>query len=384
MHFIFALYKYFPFGGLQKDTLRMAEEARSRGHHCTFFTTEWQGTPPAQMDLHLVEANGWTNFGKMLHFEKLLKQFLHDTPHDASLAMNRFAGCDWYFVADYCQATWLPHLHSRLMLMLNPRYRAYLAMERRIFQPGSPQKILYITPSQMTEYQKAYGTEPERFFLLPPGMNPACVRPADAEERRLQARQKLGLAKDEILLCNIGANLAVKGGARSLEMFASLPRAWKERCRLLLVGEAGTLPELAQRLGISERCFFPGTSTEVPSFLLASDLMVHPAIQEPTGTILIEGIAAGIPVVCSQVCGFENYVRAASGRVVPEPFSPERFRELTIDALQHLPELTRLDREYAAKTDFTSRARVAIDLLEHTHDTTWLASQAIQLRNPNA
>ena len=43
MRFAFALFRYYPFGGLQGDTLRIALEAIRRGHEVTLFTTDWSG-----------------------------------------------------------------------------------------------------------------------------------------------------------------------------------------------------------------------------------------------------------------------------------------------------------------------------------------------------
>ena len=49
MRFAFALFKYFPFGGLQSDMLRIAECAAARGHEVTVFTGAW--------DLNLLAMN---------------------------------------------------------------------------------------------------------------------------------------------------------------------------------------------------------------------------------------------------------------------------------------------------------------------------------------
>ena len=46
MNFAFAIFKYFPFGGLQRDMLRMAEAAVRRGHRVTVFASSWDGDPP--------------------------------------------------------------------------------------------------------------------------------------------------------------------------------------------------------------------------------------------------------------------------------------------------------------------------------------------------
>ena len=62
MNFAFAIFKYFPFGGLQRDMLRMAVCAAGRGHRVTVFTASWKGEePPEGIQVRILKARGWTN-----------------------------------------------------------------------------------------------------------------------------------------------------------------------------------------------------------------------------------------------------------------------------------------------------------------------------------
>ena len=38
MRFALAIFKYFPFGGIQRDLLKVARECRARGHEVCVFT----------------------------------------------------------------------------------------------------------------------------------------------------------------------------------------------------------------------------------------------------------------------------------------------------------------------------------------------------------
>jgi UDP-glucose:(heptosyl)LPS alpha-1,3-glucosyltransferase len=40
------LYKYFPYGGLQKDFLLITKELLSRNHDIKIFTRSWEGSSP--------------------------------------------------------------------------------------------------------------------------------------------------------------------------------------------------------------------------------------------------------------------------------------------------------------------------------------------------
>ena len=48
----FVLFDYFPFGGLQRDCLRIASLCAAAGHEVTFFTRSWQGELPGNMQVN--------------------------------------------------------------------------------------------------------------------------------------------------------------------------------------------------------------------------------------------------------------------------------------------------------------------------------------------
>lgn len=365
MNFAFAIFKYFPFGGLQRDMLRMADAAVRRGHHVTVFTSSWEGDPPPEgVELRLLRTTAWSNHGRARQFETLFGA--QSGGFDARFVFNRMAGGDFYFSADNCLAVEFPRKHSALVRMFNPRYRTFLKQERAVFDPASSTRIFYIAPRQIADFRKVYRTPEERFLYLPPGMNEKCRRPENAEELRSRKRAELGIAADRIMLILVGSNFRLKGGFRVIEALASLPESLRERCVLYFVGRAsdGGCAALAKRLGVADQVVFTGGRMDVPELLLAADLMVHPSRNEATGTVLVEGIAAGLPVLCSEECGFSNFVRDAAGLVVPEGAPQSVLNTMLAEALPRLSELSARTRRYAETADFYRRADIAIDALE--------------------
>ena len=51
MQLAFILYKYFPFGGLQRDFMRIALECQQRGHHIRVYTLIWEGEIPEGFEI---------------------------------------------------------------------------------------------------------------------------------------------------------------------------------------------------------------------------------------------------------------------------------------------------------------------------------------------
>jgi UDP-glucose:(heptosyl)LPS alpha-1,3-glucosyltransferase len=66
--------------------------------------------------------------------------------------------------------------------------------------------------------------------------------------------------------------------------------------------------------------------SDIPRFLLGADLLLHPAYNENTGTVLLEAVVAGLPVLTTAVCGYAHYIGDAdAGVVVSEPFEQARL-----------------------------------------------------------
>ena len=373
MKLLLALFKYFPSGGLQKDTLRIAEEAIRRGHDVTLLTTSWEGTPPPDgLEIAICNVNGLNNHRRMDDFARKFLETKNLYDYDVTLAMNRIPGADFYFVADSCMATWMPQKHSQLALRLLPRYRIYLEHEAAICASDSPTTLLYIAPFQKRDYQKTYNLPDCRFTYLPPAMDDRCRRPSNAAEIRSRMRRELSLQDDETAVIQIGTNLWRKGVDRVCETTRALLDQ-KRNVRLILVGgdKAEDVQKLVSKYGIEKHFTFLGTRSDVPDLLQAADIMLqaadimlHPAREEGAGNVLIEAIAAGLPVVCTDVCGFSHFVHDAGCPTITEPFSQDAMNKSVADAIDQLPQLTEKVIAYAQTQKFSGRAEVALDTME--------------------
>ena len=374
MRLLIALYKYFPYGGLQKDTLRFAREAARRGHQVTLLTTDWQGDRPTDANLSIqftAPIQAWTNTGRMDEFARRVEEFRRQGSYDVTLAMNRIPGADFYFAADSCFARYLKRKHWPITLAISPRYRAVLRQEKAVFAPEAHTKILTISEAQVREFQEEYGTQPERFVPLPPGMDEACLPPPpdQATQIRKATRQQLGVKDDEFLLLLVGTSFLRKGADRAIAAVAALPDELRKRTHFALVGNnpPEKLYSFVKNLPILPNFVHPIPPQEhVSEYLLAADMMVHPAREEGTGTVLVEALACGLPVVCTAVCGFAPYVAAAGCPVIPEPFAQNALTAAVAEALPRLAELRLRVASYAATQDFCGRSRAAIDLMEQS------------------
>ena len=356
------------WGGLQKDTLRLAEELHARGHQIDVFTTEWEN-PPDFINVERVKVSGLSNISRMRKFSDAWCERLGRGGFDVSVAMERVPDADFYFAADSCMKSYYESKYPKWLLRIHPRYKYILYKERRVFGADSHTTVWYISRFQKEDFQREYGTPDERLISLPPGMNPKCVRPeSDVEVARIrrEIRAELKIAEDDIVLVIVGSNIMRKGMDRLFKAVAELPDGWRNRIRLLLVGnlDGHEIGKIAEQEALSGQYLLTGARNDVEKLLLASDLMVHPAREEGAGSVLVEGIASGIPVICTGCCGFSPIVDEAAGLVLPEPFSQDALNAMLLNALENLPSLASTTLEYARKHDFTSRQKVMADCIE--------------------
>ena len=188
------LFKYFPFGGLQRDFLKIAESCIERGHQVKTYAAAWQGKTPAAMNVSILPVRGFTNHGRVESFAAHLKKRLDSGPFDAAVGFNKMPGLDLYFASDPCLAAKAALKHP--LYRLFPRYRTYLRLEQAVFAKESKTEILLLSESEKVLFMKHYGTPEKRFHLLPPGIPEDRIAPHDANRIREQFRYELGLLPD--------------------------------------------------------------------------------------------------------------------------------------------------------------------------------------------
>jgi len=355
MKLAFAVYKYFPHGGLQRNLLRIAEGCVNRGHTVDVFCLKAQ--PGQPMDgIRFIELKSLhlSNHARAYDFARLFGKAARG--YDLRVGFNRMTNIDLYYCGDNCFLK-QSEKHSRVWKLLNPRYRAFSKLERAVFDPAGDTVIMHLVDRQRDDYIHYYQTPPERFRRMPPGLQPEFANLTDREARRQKMRRSLGVAEDELMLLEIGSGFENKGIDRTIAAFEALPDS--VRATLFIVGK-DKIPERnnVRVLGFRSDC---------ADLMLAADLMVHPARNEAGGNVLLEALVCHLPVIASGNCGFSPYVAESGGAVLPEPFAQADL-EQTLTALVADPaKLAAMRAGIAQKVgqiDFFHRIDFVVDLIE--------------------
>jgi len=336
----FCLFKYFPYGGLQRDFLRIALETQALGFNIRIYTLEWEGDLPDGFDVVLVPVSALTNHTRYRKYHIWVDSALKTSPVERVVGFNKMPGLDVYYAADSCYEDKAQNQRSWVYRRM-PRYKLFSEFEESVFSRDSETEILMISSAQIPLFEQHYGTVPERFHLLSPGIARDRIAPANRDDIRADFRREMKLGDDEVLLLMIGSGFITKGLDRSLIAMAALPQSLRDRARLIVIGQdnPSAFMRMAGKLGLSNRVLILKGRDDVPRFLIGADLLVHPAYVENAGMVLLEAIVAGLPVIATDICGYAPYIEdAEAGRLIPSPFRQETCNAMLEEMIYELGE----------------------------------------------
>jgi len=153
------------------------------------------------------------------------------------------------------------------------------------------------------------------------------------------------IPREARLIATIGQICLRKGWDTLADAVAVWPKLDPES-HLLLIGTRHSQKAESRRYeeGIREefrvsgwepRVHWLGERSDVPSLMNELDLLVHPARQEPLGRVLLEAMAAGVPIVATDVGGTAELIEPEiSGRLV-RPDDPQQLADAMSSVLNN-------------------------------------------------
>lgn len=145
---------------------------------------------------------------------------------------------------------------------------------------------------------------------------------ADAEA----LRKRLGIAGNERVVLSVGRLSREKAHLDLLEAFKHFSESKPEiASKLIIVGdgpERATLESAAESLGCKNRVIFAGQVSDVQTFYAAADIFVLPSHNEGSPNVLLEAMAANLPIVATAVGGVPEMVENNESALLVPPNEP--------------------------------------------------------------
>jgi len=170
------------------------------------------------------------------------------------------------------------------------------------------------------------GVPAEQVQTVRSAIDPA---PFQAPATQTELRSEFAIAPaaaGELIVLGIVAQLIPrKGHALLLDCLAHIAPQWPQ-VRLIIFGrgpQEEALRAQVAALGLAQQVVFAGFRNDLPRWLGALDLLVHPASMEGLGVSLLQAAAAGVPVLACRAGGIPEAVAdERTGVLVPPNDAP--------------------------------------------------------------
>lgn len=206
-----------------------------------------------------------------------------------------------------------------------PRHQVLLTLERSYFKSSRPRRVVAVSDNVAHDLQRFYCVPPERIVVVPNGYSPEQCSPDRAAALRAEMREQIGLAARDVALLLVANEWHRKGLSVLLDAVAALGTA---DVHVVLVGRMAPKsyqPKIA-RLGLAERVHYCGPTGDVARFHAAADVFVMPTQYEAFGSVVVEALASGLPVITTSRAGAAAAVHPGVNGLLQE--DPDDAREL--------------------------------------------------------
>jgi len=172
------------------------------------------------------------------------------------------------------------------------------------------------------EIISSHGIPAGKINVVYSGVNLDLFRPVSRQQKR-EIRKELGIPENDIVLVFAGNPYRRKG----LEyLIRALPDVKTKNFKLLIMGKdmgedrLENYMDIAKDLNVADKIVYGGFKPDVYKYFASADLFVFPTLYEPFGLVILEALAAGLPVITSRCAGAAEVVdNGKNGFLLDDP-----------------------------------------------------------------
>jgi UDP-glucose:(heptosyl)LPS alpha-1,3-glucosyltransferase len=304
-------------------------------------------------------------------------------PFDLVHTHDRIFRADVYTLHGIPHRRWIREVRRRRMSLFD---RALARVEDRLVSEGGCRRFLAVSEMTRKIFLNEYPIDPALVKVVHPGIDAFPYAKLDRERCRREIRGRFGIVPDETLILFVSMNFAVKGLDHILRGLGSLRRRNPGgRVRLLVIGRGDekVYGRLAREMGLGDAVVFTGAVArgKLPEFYLAGDIYAMLSRFDTFGMVVLEAMAAGLPVLISGSVGARDVVREGeNGFVVENPADPEAIAE-RIETMMNGNARERMCRE-ALKTAGENSWDTAVARVLNVYEEIWADQRRVISKMP--
>ncbi|HEY2104585.1 MAG TPA: glycosyltransferase family 4 protein [Candidatus Binataceae bacterium] len=357
-------------GGTERDFAAAADCLSGAGHEVRIYAARgsaasWHGIPVRRLPVPLLARSL-----EVLSFGLLAPRLARREGAELTLSFGLTADTDLIRCEGGAHSAYLEAARqweswaASAARALSPYHAAQCRMEARGFRSARLRRVLAISRLVGDDVGRRFALPLAKIEVLYNGVDHERFKNSSPRLPAAEIRRRFNIDRSSPLVLFIGNGFGRKGLGQLIEALAmSDGKAW-----LVVAGEdraAGAYQKMARRLRVERRVLFLGKRNDIADLLAAADVVALPSLFEAFGNVVLEGMAAGRPVLTSARCGAAEVLPAQlQPFVVQDPMNPAEIAQ-RLQALMAAPrELGAIARAAAAQFTWERYGARLVELIE--------------------
>jgi len=313
--------KYGLVGGGERFVFEVTERmARTGRYEFHVFANCWRPAEGSPVLFHKVPTVKFPRFLRAFVFPWFAQRLVARGGFDLVHSHEKLFHADIFTLHGAPHGTWVREIRQKTPSLFD---RGAAAVERHMIKNGAGASFLPVSSITKEAFRRAYTTLPGTWQILHPGVDVARFSAPDRDMCRAAIRQRYGIGASDLLLLFVGMNFETKGLDT---VIAAVATARAERpeanIRLLVVGRGNEkkYAAICRSMGVAGAVTFAGTQSEgIEHYYRAADIFIMPSAFDTFGMVVLEAMAAGLPVIVSASVGAKDVVEeGVNGFVLPD------------------------------------------------------------------
>jgi len=301
--------RYGLVGGGEQFVYELTERLAADGRfECHVLANRWSA-PSGKVVFHKMRRIGFPRFMSSWSFARSVDRCTAKYHFDLIHTHERIFRADLFTMHSIPHPLWIRDVRKKRMSLYD---RVLTRVERRLIGDPSLRRILAVSSLARDSLIDYFPRVSAPVDVVHPGIDVRRFEGYKREACRAEVRPRYGLGDDDTVILFAGMNFHTKGLDALMTAMAkvcqTLPKAG---LKLLVVGKGNIrkYQTIARELGISEHVRFAGVwEQEIERVYLASDLFAMLSRFDTFGLVVLEAMAASLPVIISRTVGARDLV----------------------------------------------------------------------------
>lgn len=302
--------KYGLLGGAEQFVFELTERLSGlEDFSIDVFSNEWI-SESRTINFHKIPKVLFPRFLRPVLFAYLTSRMTSSPSYDLVHSHERIFKMDLVTMHGIPHRAWIRDVRHKSLSLFD---RCTAWVERKGFTAGSTRLVMPVSKLAEKEILKLYPMLAGHVRVIHPGIHLEKFENKKKGEIRRKIRARYGLSSRDTVVLFVGMNFEIKRLDLIMKAMGALGREEPRvsDLKLMIVGKGNykKFKRLANQLQIAESVIFAGPSEEVEPFYFAGDIFAMPSKFDTFGMVVLEAMAAGLPVIIAESVGASDLVK---------------------------------------------------------------------------